>query len=149
MDIFRNSERLKGSTLVFSLIVLSFFLISALSVATIAISEKKASFSTEKSNISLQVADSGAEAVLKKIYKDNPSTPDGLGDCDSGVIAGSVGVGDYAVSLYDNDDNRISCSATDWRAEVARLKSQGIYANTTRVITVEVEPLPPAPLPAP
>ncbi len=143
MNLFQKVSPLKGSTLVFSLVVLTFFLISALSVATVSVTEKRVSFSTAKSNISLQVADSGAEALLKKIYKDNPSTPNGLGDCSDGVISGSVGVGEYAVSLYDDNDNRIACDAADWRTEVRRLQSKGSYANTTRGIAVEVAPLVP------
>src|SRR3990167_8615687 len=59
----------KGSVLIFSLIVLAFMLVSALSIATVSVTEKRASLSTEKSSRSFQVADSGVEIMLQKIYK--------------------------------------------------------------------------------
>ncbi|MFZ2187098.1 MAG: hypothetical protein WAV46_00495 [Candidatus Moraniibacteriota bacterium] len=121
---------LKGSSLVFSLVVLSVLLISALSVATVAVTTSRSSLSSKSSNISFQVADSAVEIMLREIYQVNDkhitlpdpptgslaepsdlassikdSTQDSTVRCASGQITGKVGVGDYTAVLYESDTN--------------------------------------------
>lgn len=64
-------KKLKGSVLGFSLILLSLFLLSGLTVMSVAVLERKSSFTTQKSVIAFQAADSGVERILKRIYLDN------------------------------------------------------------------------------
>lgn len=142
----------KGSALVFSLIILGFLLVSALSVATITVTDKKSALSTEKSSISFQTADSGVERVLQKVYKENPTSLDDLADmlrpglrCDSsdGSISFAVAQGTAKVYFYEGelgDSLYTSCSSTDWRNNVNKIKSVGTYANTTRVVEVSITP---------
>jgi len=135
----------KGSVLVFALIVLAFSLISALSVAVISTTEMRSSFATEKSSRSFQVADSGAEVVLQKIYKGNFADLNALAaaagnTCSNGVITGSIlSDGTYKVFLYDYLDVQLNdCSDGSWRSKVARLKSEGASSNTIRAVEVAI-----------
>lgn len=143
----------KGSVLVFSLVILSFLLVAALSVAVVSVTERKGSIATDRSNRSFQVADSGAEIVLQKIYKGNAINPSDLaskagGSCndDNGVvISGSISSGDYKISLYDDNGVQLpDCEDLEWRDKVAQLKSEGISGNTVRAVEVAVA-APPTP----
>ena len=64
-------KKLKGSVLGFSIMILSIFLFSGITVVSVAALERKASFATQRSGIAFQSADSGAERILKRIYLDN------------------------------------------------------------------------------
>ncbi|MFZ2300194.1 MAG: pilus assembly PilX N-terminal domain-containing protein [Candidatus Moraniibacteriota bacterium] len=158
--MFRKAVCLKGSTLVFSLIVLAFLLVSAISLATVAVTEKRASLATAKSNLSFQAADSGAEAVLAGIKEgdaDNAAIPppadpkvsieDFFSGCNSDdvVTGGDTNSGTYEVTFY-TDDTGPALACSDARADIVRIISKGFYANTTRAIEVGI---PPVPLPAP
>lgn len=160
MNLFKKNPPIKGSVLVFSLIVLSFMLISALSVATVSVTEKRASFSTERSNRSFQVADSGVEIILQKIYKgDSSGTPfptlallaDDLSTTCSnaqGEIGGTLNAGAYNISFYDNSGAKFGgsiCSDPLWRSNVVKIKSEGTSGNTTRAVEVGIEPFLPPP----
>ncbi len=70
---------LKGSALGFSLILLSLLLFSGITLLSVAVLERRASFATQKSVIAFQAADSGAERVLKRIYVDNSPPLTGVG----------------------------------------------------------------------
>lgn len=131
----------KGSVLVFSLIVLSLLLISALSVATVSVTDKKSVISSEKSNIAFQVADSGVERILQKIYKESPSTLNDLGPCSGGVVTGSTASGTYKISFYDNSlipGQLTDCGDSNWRNKAVRLKSNGVFNNTARAVEVAI-----------
>jgi hypothetical protein len=142
----------KGSVLVFALVILAFSLIAALSIATLSITERRSSFATEKSSRSFQVADSGAEIILQKIYKGSFATlkllaPTVLnGVCTDvngvGVISGSTSDGVYKVSLYDDLGAPILCDSPTWRNQVAQLKSEGTSGNTIRAVEVAVAAAP-------
>lgn len=144
---------LRGSSLVFSLIVLSFLLISALSVATVSVTARRSSLSSKNSNISFQVADSAAELVLKRIYQVNDKgTPinhihEIIGTCATNEITGSTDVGTYSAVFYENKGtvaspifSPISCGEPLWRAKVIKIKFQGTYRETIRAIEVSVAP---------
>lgn len=152
MNLFQKTRHIKGSVLAFSLIVLAFMLISALSIATVSVTEKRASFATEKSSRSFQVADSGIEIILQKIYKDNYDTLNDLAaslgtTCNQGEISATLNSGTYVVSFYDNAGVKFvgaDCSVTDWRDRVVRIKSEGVSGNTTRAVEAGVAPPGPA-----
>jgi Tfp pilus assembly protein PilX len=136
----------QGSILVFSLIVLSFMLVSALSIAAVSVTERRNSSATEKSARSFQVADSGVEKLLQKIYKgatyaDMSALAAAVGGstaCSGGVISGDTASGSFKVSLYDGTDAQIACDDTDWRDKAVKLRSEGVAGNTTRAVEVAV-----------
>jgi len=64
-------KKLKGSILGFSVMLLSLFLFTGITLVSVAVFERKSSFTTQKSVIAFQAADSGAERILKRIYIDN------------------------------------------------------------------------------
>lgn len=157
--MFRKTARLNGSTLVFSLIVLAFLLVSAISLATVSVTEKRAALSTAKSSLSFQAADSGAEAILADIKDgdaENIATPGtktsiddffGSSNCSDGMVkGGSAASGEYEVTFYDENESSLACD--DARADIVRIISKGFYANTTRAIDVGIPPVPLVP-PAP
>ncbi|OGI14266.1 MAG: hypothetical protein A3E38_03125 [Candidatus Moranbacteria bacterium RIFCSPHIGHO2_12_FULL_54_9] len=148
MPLSHKTLHIKGSTLVFSLIVLSFLLVSALSVATVVMTEKKAALSTDKSNRAFQVADSGVESMLQKIYKNDFATLNELAaslgtTCNgsTGEISVPLSSGTYTISFYDNENIKFDggdCSDDEWRDRVVKIKSEGVSNNTTRAIEVSV-----------
>lgn len=152
MQKIKSLRSKKGSVLVFSLIILSFMLISALSIAAVSVTERRSASTTEKSARSFQVADSGVEKLLQKIYKGNSSTPSALaiaagGSCASGVITGTTASGTYKVSLYADVggvDVQIACDDVAWRDKAVKLRSEGISGNTTRAVEVAVKVQPAA-----
>lgn len=152
MQLFRISTTKRGSVLVFALIILSFMLVSALSVATISVTEKRASLATDKSSRSFQVADTGIELMLQKIY--GTPSPINLNDlagdvsgsphaeCDNGEISQTLSTGvSYKVTFYDNSDppEKIECGDNGWRTKVVRIQSQGTSGNTTRAVSTGIK----------
>lgn len=137
----------RGSILVFTLLIMFILLISALGIASVTVIERKTSGTTGKSIQSFQVADSGAEIVLQKIYKDNLRTVGELagvlGNCNDNdetlaVISGSIATGkDFKITFEDNSGNDIT-SCTDSATQISRIKSVGSYAQTSRAIEVAV-----------
>lgn len=160
----------RGSIIAFSIILLSILLTSGLSVVTVAALEKQSSLSTQKSVVAFQAADSGIERVLKRIYIDNsPSVyttalnaamPDatlqqvaaGLqgvtgSSCNGGtnkIVATSSNEPTYTfeASFFDGSDVQITCTDTQWRDKVVRLKIEGFYRQTSRVIELGIKPRP-------
>lgn len=161
-----------GSIIAFTIILLAILLASGLSVVTVASLEKKSSFSTQKSVVAFQAADSGIERILKRIYIDNspsyaavdinnpmPTDPtlNDVADGLDGVTAGSTcdtttnkivatssnePVYTFEVSFFDGSDVQISCSDTAWRDKVVRIKTEGFYRQTSRVIELGIKPRP-------
>lgn len=166
-----SSRKQKGSVLVFSLLVLTILLASALAVMSVAVVEQQSSFATQRSVIAFQAADSGTERVLERIYQYASPTiavwpigdafVDGgiydwdldelatqLSDaqtktCSSGVVsAKNSSAPDYLfqVTFLDEDDNAIDCNDLGWRDKVVKIRSQGVYRNTSRFIEMGVRP---------
>jgi hypothetical protein len=142
-----------------AIIVLAITLASALSVVVFLAFKKgnssapDNSVATEQSTNAFQAANSGSEAVLKKIYKeDKPAdltalaeTISSTSECSDGVISGSTSTGNYKVSLYDGQGTQLkNCNDSTWRGQVAQLKSEGVSGDTSRGIDVAVaaEPTP-------
>lgn len=147
--------------------MLSLLLFSGITVLSVAVVEKKSSFATQKSVIAFQAADSGAERVLKRIYIDNSpavaSVPLGgtmpddatlnalasdLDDvsgasCSSGRVTASNNANpaySFEVTFYDDTGSAISCGNTEWRDEVIRIRSEGFYQRTSRVVEIGIRP---------
>ncbi len=70
----------------------------------------------------------------------------GGASCSGGTISkNNVVGGAIKVSFYDNDGNLLSCSASDWRDNVVRIKSEGSAFGTTRVVETAVAAAPMVP----
>lgn len=135
----------KGSVLVFSLIVLSIVLSTALSVVVVNVSNRKSAGSTGQSVQSFQVADSGVEKTLKEIYKGSytdlstmRASITGSTACSNGSFSFPVSGGTSTVTFFDTDNAVIGCTESDWRNLVAKIKVEGTSAGTTRVIETAV-----------
>lgn len=137
----------RGSVLVFTLFILLFLLIAALSVANLATSESKGTIALNRSAIAFQIADSGMEILLERIYSGSYDAqplrnlaPSG-GNCNGGEITGSFANGAYAITVYDVDgDLMTDCGSTVWRRDIESLQSTGSYGGTTRAVKVDVDP---------
>lgn len=138
--------KLKGSSLIFSLVVLSFLLVSALSVAVVSITARRSSLSSKNSNIAFQVADSATEAMLKQIYKGSNMTLNDLASslgtgCSGSLIGrGFAGAGTYTATLQKKDGSSITCEDSSWRDIVSKIKFLGTFQSTTRAIEVGITP---------
>ena len=144
---FRKKQ--KGSVLVFTLIILSFLLVASLSLATIAVSEKRGVNAISRSVVAFQIADSGLEKVLEKIYGAtcNGQRLDCLGTCtvinSEAVITGTINSGTYQVAFYKNGGNPLtSCGDTNWRNDTESTQSEGVYNGTTRAVKIDINPGP-------
>lgn len=160
----------RGSIIAFSLIVLSFMLTAGLAVITVAALERKGGLVSQKSTVAFQAADSGAERVLERIYGHNsPSTsniplngamPDntltqlasnlikvGSASCDGAtdkVLAtnDATPVYNLEISFFDTAGVLIDCADARWRDAVVRIRVEGFYASTARVVETGVKPRP-------
>ncbi len=163
-------KKLKGSVLGFSLMLLSLLLFSGITLVSVSVLERKASFATQKSVIAFQAADSGMERILKRIYIDNSPTlgtvplngamPDiqphqlannlpstNAPDCNDvageGVITGdntANPVYSFRIILYDASGNSILCNNAQWRDRVIKIRSEGFFQRTSRVIEAGIRP---------
>ncbi len=190
-----SSRKQKGSVLVFSLLVLTILLASALAVMSVAVVEQQSSFATQRSVIAFQAADSGAERVLERIYQYNSPAVGvaNTNDCDTATWpigtnfpwpnnptnnpcdwdptfnemkshlseitssgANGPGCGGNPASMaflnesepyywvwvtfLDEDGDAIDCNDLGWRDKVVKIRSQGVYRNTSRFIEMGVRP---------
>lgn len=165
------SAKQRGSIIAFTLIVLSFILTSGLAVITVASLERKSGLINQKSVVAFQAADSGAERLLKRIYIDNsPSRatipedgtmPDAtlievaqnlVGvqpgvSCDAATdtitaTSNSSPAYTFQATLLDGSGVAIDCADTTWRDKVVRMKVDGFYRQTARVIEMGIKPRP-------
>lgn len=136
----------KGSVLVFSLLVLAILLVTSLTILSTAVLDRKASLSTGTSTRSFQVADSGVEEVLYRIYKENHATLSALasaissGSCSGSSISFPASGGSVKVTFYESETAPYSggCSGTDWRNRVVKIKSEGTAGSNSRAVEVAV-----------
>ncbi len=159
-----NRKKLKGSVLGFSLMLLSVLLLSGITVVSVSVLERKASFATQKSVIAFQAADSGAERVLNIIYmRNSPAVavlPLGSLTIDASIsilpLSGAVLIAcDFAtntltatnnaapvytfnVVFYKNDGSRVGCAETGWRDSVVRIRVEGFFQRTSRVVEIGI-----------
>jgi hypothetical protein len=131
-----KTKKGKASALAVTVIILGLVLSIGLSVSLVSILNKKASISSNKSNLAYSRADSGIEDFLYKIR--NAGAGDTIQDidsnCSSGVISSSDG---YKVEFKDEDDNFITSCATEV-VDIDTIKSTGIAENNQRSIEMVV-----------
>ncbi|MFA9262148.1 MAG: hypothetical protein ACEQSB_02200 [Undibacterium sp.] len=174
MARFNTKRKLKGSVLGFSVMLLSLFLFSGITVLSISVLERKASFTTQKSIIAFQGADSGAERVLKRIYIDNSPTIAVVAlrspmptdttlttlasnlcsggsatcsgaSCSGGTISATNAPASspgyvFSVTFYEESGATIACGDNQWRDKVIRVRAEGVYQRTSRVLEVGIRP---------
>ncbi|MFZ1720086.1 MAG: hypothetical protein WAU28_01905 [Candidatus Moraniibacteriota bacterium] len=151
--------RKKGSVLVFSLIVLSIVLSTALSITAVNVSNRKSAASTAQSVQSFQTADTATEKVMKAIYNGNyadltalynaikDTNPGAPASTCPGVLNLAVAGGVAQVKFSDTSGVALvngDCTSTLWRDTVARVKVEGsgsASGGATRVIEVGIAPL--------
>jgi len=146
--------RLRGSSLVFSLVVLSFLLMSAVSLAVVSVTNRRSALASKNSTLAFQVADTGAEEILYQIYKVNDSVTSGpLADldalaskistatCASGVLTKGT---QYEAMFYECTDasscSSIACGDNSWRDNITKMKIFGKTGGVTRAIEVGIAP---------
>lgn len=130
----------KGSVLVFTLIVLFIILAVAIGISSVSVLERKGARSTDVSVQSFQIANSGAEIILKKIDANKSGTFAAIGctAANGGKISGDISSGkNYEITFYTSDGLPITNCATVV-SDVDKIKSVGSYANTARAIEVAV-----------
>ncbi len=148
---------MRGSVLVFSLLVLFILLSMTMNTASILTVDLSSINSTIHSNMAYQVADGAVENVIKRIYK-NPGNdtdlnelasniwkPGGVPDpvCSNGIIHGFLPTatqGEYYVTFLDNSGVKLACNDSSWRSKLVYLTVQGKYKGVTRAIYVGVKP---------
>jgi hypothetical protein len=133
-------SRMKGSVLIFTLLLLSIALMAALSLATAVVVGTKSARDTNKSVQAFQTADSGVEKILMAIKSNTTDNLSDLGTCSGGNITGTVRAGDsYAITLYDGEDKEVSCSDTNRKvSEIRKIKSVGKFGGSVRAVETAV-----------
>ncbi|MEI9966729.1 MAG: hypothetical protein WDN67_03795 [Candidatus Moraniibacteriota bacterium] len=167
MRISHLSSKRRASILVFTLIILSFLLVSSLSVATVALTQTRTTNALNRSSLAFQAADAGIEAMFRKLYG-----PTGAQGVCSGVsprfscmtasdgtspsfsctstgrirrnVATTQPTGTYEITLYDDSGDVMECNeinpnSTTWRRDLERITSEGTFGGTTRAVQAEIK----------
>lgn len=160
----------RGSIIAFSIILLSILLTAGLSVASVASLERRSGLATEKSIVAFQAADSGTERVLERIYIDNsPSfvtTPlngtmtdatllqvaqhlQGTNSATCNTSTNQITATNtqsptysFEVAFFDGNDVQIACNDNAWRDKVVRIRTEGFFRDTARVLELGIKPRP-------
>lgn len=144
-------KKYKGSILVFALIVLSFILIAAFTVAGVTLVERRSANISVNSTVAFQNSDKGMEDFLQQLYKDMKQT-DTLGDMaerlkevtggsyvctsstdeDIAAYIGNVNT-EFIISAYKEGDITASGDTrSGWRAVVPITECTEQLANVSR-----------------
>jgi len=140
-------EKKSGSVLIFTLVILLMMLSVAIGITTATISERKNASTSDSSVQAFQVADSGAEIILRKIYKDDCTSLNRLThgcdvDCSDGVVTGDIGDGNNYKIIFKDIDNELITRCNDPET-IGYLKSVGTFGEgsifqTSRAIEMDV-----------
>ncbi len=128
----------KASALVVTMMIMGIILVSTLSIALVAVQERKASLGENSSNQAYTTAETGIEIVMRNILKDGNITVGQLLNCNP--ANGRIENSGYAVELKKSDDAKIHCitDATTNLSEIASVKSIGTIGGYQRAIEVAV-----------
>jgi hypothetical protein len=133
-------NKFPGSILVYSLIILSIMLMTALSIASVTVMERKSAGTTGASNQAFAVADSGSELFLGRIKNKSGTLNSVFGaSCPAGgnTYTGNVStVGNFTVTFFKADGTQATCN--DQISSITKIKSAGYSNNATRAIEVAV-----------
>lgn len=135
-------QKIKGSVLAYTLIILFVMLTIALAMSAVAIKGRNSAMTTGDSVQAFQTANTGSEIFLKE-YKGATMTADvsslkgTVFDCDPNdnfvAKGGSVG---YSITLKDSSGVKIDCSGSGKVSDIAKIQVNGSYGGTTRAIEV-------------
>lgn len=138
-------QKIKGSILAYSLIILAMMIaiVTTMSVATVI--EKKSASSTDFSVQAYQTADSGVQLSIKKINGNSSGTLASVfGSCNSGVVqnVNDAGAGLYDLSFYSDDkitdDTTLIKDCNTLASTIRSIKSVGKFKDTVRAVQVAV-----------
>ncbi|MEK7598197.1 MAG: LamG-like jellyroll fold domain-containing protein [Patescibacteria group bacterium] len=137
----------KASALAVTLIIMGIIIASALSVAFVALKERRGSIGASKSSAAYQMAETGIEQVLYEVLKKTPPPADTskLDNCQDelasmpGYIVVNNSLGSYKLELKDKDENKIECYSAAPIADVRKIKATGIVGQNSRAIQVSLE----------
>lgn len=126
----------EGSALIVSLLILIMIIVVALTATLVSIQNQTASEGEQKSNQSIQMADSGIEDLMYQLTKaghDNVSQIDG---CQSD---GLIKTSKYTVRLQDANGNGISCQDnTVPTVDVVSVKAVNYLSGQARAIEADI-----------
>ncbi len=133
----------KASVLAVTLIILGVMLVTALSMSIVSIMERKASMSSNKSNLAYSRADNGVEITLQDIKNNDGGMISAIDtDCD-GIIEPNDGT--YRIELKNEEGlimNATNISGYDCSSveisEIDSIKSTGITDTNQRAVEVAV-----------
>jgi len=142
MFIKNKTKKYKGSVLVFSMILLSIILTSALAIGAAAVIERKNSLASNKSTQGFQVADTGVEMVAKKI-REAAATQTIIGLWPGCSDAGGAHVTDSTIgtaNIYFFKDTAATTAdlCADTVDKIQSVRSVGTYSTTTRAVQASV-----------
>ncbi|HRY82359.1 MAG TPA: LamG domain-containing protein [Candidatus Moranbacteria bacterium] len=151
-----------GSVLIVALLILAMMLISALSLALVAVRERKASIGDVDSNKAFQNADTGIERVMQLITRGNfdyiggggtnslitniPTFPNGQQQfrcLPSGYIEDNSSSENFVVTLEKTNVSgtgleQINCNNSELVSNIEKIKSVGSSSSTKRAVEVLV-----------
>jgi hypothetical protein len=140
--MLQKLTKLKASALVVTMMILGIVLVSTLSIALVAVQERKASIGSDSSNQAYYKAEDGVEITMKAITQGELGSVnqiDGYLDnvtCDADGLL--VGTGGFKVELKDSNEAKIACNTTTSIASVRSLKSVGTVGGNQRAVQVAV-----------
>jgi len=133
-------KKSKASVLVASLIIMGIVLIASLSIAFVAVKERRASIEESKTTVVFQSADQAVEAMMAKIYRGGFLYANQLGvgySCDaSGILIDSTH--GYTIEFLDNNSNRIFCNTSVSIGDIARIKVTSTTSQVGRAIEAKI-----------
>ena len=103
-----------GSALVFSLIILSIILVSALAIGAASVIDRKNSLTGNSSTQSFQAADSGIEMMIQAIKGKSGAFRGiniGSASCNSNTYLVDTGKGSSQITMYDVNNTQLDCNA--------------------------------------
>jgi len=143
-------KKIKGSVLVYSLIVMFVMLSIVLAMTAVSINDRNNAMTTGDSVQAFQTANSGSE-LFTKALKASPAPANvtliddvsgsGLTCGDDGKLIGSAGTGSFVVSMYDNatpNPRLLNCRTDNSKTinDIAKIQVNGTYGGSTRAIEV-------------
>lgn len=140
-------QKLRGSILAYSLIILAMMFAIAGSMSTVSILEKKGAGSSQASAQAFQVADSGVQLAIKKInnvfgLNSDNKIKNAFPTCNNGAVSLQLDSNQpYTLTFYDDSDALIT-DCDEYAKNVASIKSVGSYKTATRAIKVAVAATP-------
>ena len=144
--MLKKENKYKGSSLVVSSVILIMILTIAISMGVVSLKERRASIGESKTNLAIQNAQSGVEAVLEEIKSLGSGAlasqirPAGT-SCSGGKIK-KTSSPSYEVELLDSDDHRVNCYSSQSITNIVKIKSIGQGSDGQRAIEAGVGEIP-------